>query len=227
MALATTATIGALNVTDMQGSAQRVLITAVAALIAPLFWPGRRSSAGRTTMTIIAWSCLVACIAALLLLVFARVAPSIELVASVCGVLLLITIVTHAIVTAVETLLASTSTSEKDTREIAGRLATFALALVGLLPVWCGPAAQLATRSCPGLIDAIIALSPLTHLAVASGNDLLRNQWFYQHSTLSGLQFSYPSLMTIFAGYIAVAVTFLVFPAILRCKRLPESALTT
>ena len=227
MALATTATISALNVTDMQGSAQRVLITAVLALTAPLFWPGRRSSTGRTAMTIIAWSCLVTSIAALLLVVFSRVAPSIELVTRVCGVLLLITVVTHAIVVAVETLVASTSSSEKDSREIGGRLATFALALFGLLPVWCGPAAQLVTRSYPGLIDAIIALSPLTHLAVASGNDLLRNQWFYQHSTLSGLQFSYPNLTTIFAGYIAVAVTFLALPAILRCKRLPESALTT
>ena len=31
-------------------------------------------------------------------------------------------------------------------------------------------------------------MSPLTHLAVASGNDLLRNQWFYQHSNLASLQ---------------------------------------
>ena len=37
-------------------------------------------------------------------------------------------------------------------------------------------------------------LTWLNNLAVATGNDLLRNQWFYQHSNLAGLRFDYPGL---------------------------------
>lgn len=228
MALATATTIGALNVAvaDMQSSAQRVLIAAVVALVAPLFWPGGRSSARRTAFTIIAWSFVVTFFAALLMLLLARAAYSIQSVASACGVLLLITIVTQAFAAAVQTLIASTRAEENNAREIAGRVATFALALLGSAPVWFGPAAQVAMHAYPGLIDAIIASSPLTHLAVASGNDLLRNQWFYQHSSLSGLQFSYPSLSMIVVCYIAVAVTMLGVPIIVRSMRAPERALS-
>lgn len=55
-------------------------------------------------------------------------------------------------------------------------------------------------------IDTVLGLSPLTHLAVASGNDLLRNPWLYQHSNLSGLQFEYPTLTSLAWFYVALCL---------------------
>ena len=90
--------------------------------------------------------------------------------------------------------LARQSGDAKTAREMAGRAAALVLAFVGSLPLWLGPRANCLPRANPWIIDAAIGMSPLIHLAVASGNDLLRNQWFYQHSNLAALQFSYPSL---------------------------------
>jgi hypothetical protein len=229
MAVATMVTVGALNgVTgDTHGSAQRVLITAVVALLAPLFWPGRRSSWNRTAVAVSAWSCVATCLAALLLLLVGRATHPAQSIVSVCGVLLLITMTAHGGAAAVETFVGNTSADARNAREIAGRVAMLALALLGSIPLWIGPTAEIAKHSHPGLMDIVIGVSPLTHLAVASGNDLLRNQWFYQHSNLAALKFSYPSLTTIVVWYIAVDIAFLVLPAILRWKRAPESALST
>jgi hypothetical protein len=211
----------------MHGSAQRVLITAVVALLAPLFWPGKRSTRKRTATAILAWSCVVTCLAALLLIVVGRGTHSAQSIASVCGVLLLITMTTHGGAAAVETLVGKACADASNAREIAGRVAMLVLALLGSIPLWMGPATEIAKHSHPGLIDTVIAVSPLTHLAVAGGNDLLRNPWFYQHSSLSGLQFSYPSLTMIVVCYIAVAVAVLGVPLLARSKRTPRAALST
>lgn len=229
MAIATIAIVAALNESagGVHGSAQRVLITAVVALLAPLFWPGKRRSRKGTAAAIFGWSCVATCLAALLLLLVGRAAHSAQSIASVCGMLLLITTITHGVAAAVETLVGKASADAGSAREIAGRLATLVLALLGSIPLWLGPAAEIAKHSQPGLIDTVIGVSPLTHLAVAGGNDLLRNQWFYQHSNLAALKFSYPSLTTIVVCYIAVGITFLVLPTMMRGKQAPESALST
>jgi hypothetical protein len=228
MALATMVTVGALNgaTGSMHGSAQRVLITAVVALLAPLFWPGKRSSRKPTAMVILAWSCVVTCLAALLLLVIGRGTHSGQSIASVCGVLLLISMTTHAAAVAVETFVGKMSADAPNAREIGGRVAMLVLALLGSIPVWMGPAVEIAKHSHPGLIDIIVGVSPLTHIAVAGGNDLLRNPWFYQHSSLSGLQFSYPSLTMVVMCYIAVAVAVLGVPLLVDSKRTPRAALS-
>ena len=87
---------------------------------------------------------------------------------------------------------------------MAGRTVAIGLALLGALPLWLGPVGELLSDRHEGLIDAVIAVSPLTHLAVASGNDLLRNPWFYQHANLAALKFSYPGLAELAAAYAAV-----------------------
>ncbi len=84
--------------------------------------------------------------------------------------------------------------THRDAREAAGRSAAVALALLGALPLWLGPVAETLSARHDWAIDAVVGASPLTHLAVASGNDLLRNQWFYQHANLAALLFSYPGL---------------------------------
>jgi hypothetical protein len=95
---------------------------------------------------------------------------------------------------------------------MAGRVGAIVLALLGSVPLWLGPAAELLARRHAWIIDAVVGVSPLTHLAVASGNDLLRNPWFYQHSNLAALRFSYPSLTTLMATYIAIALALVLVP---------------
>jgi hypothetical protein len=97
------------------------------------------------------------------------------------------------------------------------------LATLGAAPLWLGPAAELATPQHPGAVDAVVAASPLTHLAVASGNDLFRNQWFYQQSNLAGLRFDYPRMAPLVVGYTALAVTLLLAPVILRGRPKPTA----
>jgi hypothetical protein len=95
------------------------------------------------------------------------------------------------------------------------------VALLGSAPLWLGPAAELLARRQAWLIDAVIGVSPLTHLAVASDNDLLRNPWFYQHANLAALQFSYPGLSDIILFYGMVALTLALVALASRRLRRP------
>jgi hypothetical protein len=71
-------------------------------------------------------------------------------------------------------------------------------------PVWLAPA--LADTSA----GAVVALSPLSHLAVPLELDYLRGAWFYQHSPLGGLRFDYPrSAHTLALGAVAAGVLLL------------------
>jgi hypothetical protein len=126
--------------------------------------------------------------------------------------LLLILLVTHAVAAGLEGRLRTRSADAETAREMAGRAAAFALALLGSLPLWLGPAGELLAGRHPWIIDAVVGMSPLTHLAVASGNDLLRNQWFYQHSNLAALQFSYPSLAELILSYALASLALALIP---------------
>jgi hypothetical protein len=55
---------------------------------------------------------------------------------------------------------------------------------------------------------------------VASGNDLLRNDWFYQNTPLAGLQFAYPGLAELAAFYAAAGVLVALLAPALRRTRL-------
>lgn len=48
---------------------------------------------------------------------------------------------------------------------------------------------------------------------MASGNDLLRNAWLYQHSNLAGLQFDYPGLAGLAWFYAALLLGMLALTA--------------
>ena len=87
------------------------------------------------------------------------------------------------------------------------------------MPLWLGPAAELLASRLPWIVNAALGVSPLTHLAVASGNDLLRNAWFYQHANLAALQFSYPGLAEITLSYATVALTLALVPLASRRLR--------
>ena len=206
---------------DLQPSALRVAVTAIVGLLAPLFWPGRGATTARTTLRIAGWSLAAACLAAIALRFagnhgqpFARILPA-------CAMLMLILLVIHALAAGLEGRWIGQSADMESAREMAGGTAAIVLAFLGSVPLWLGPAAELLARRQAWIIDAVIGVSPLTHLAVASGNDLLRNPWFYQHANLAALQFSYPNLADIILFYGTVALTLAVIPLASRRLRRP------
>jgi hypothetical protein len=207
--------------TALQPSALRVAVTAIVGLLAPLLWPGRGATAARTALRIAGWSLAAACVAAIALRFagnhgqpFARTLPA-------CGMLMLILLVTHALAAGVERYWRGKAGNAESCREMAGRTAAILLALLGSVPLWLGPAAELLARRQAWIIDAVIGVSPLTHLAVASENDLLRNPWFYQHANLAALRFSYPSLSGIILFYGTVALTLALIALASRRLRHP------
>jgi len=204
--------LAAFGATDLQPSALRVAVTAVIGLIAPLFWPGRAATPARTALRIVVWSAAAACLAAITLRIPGNSAQPFTRILAACGMLMLILLVTHAVAAGLEGRLRGQSRDAETAREMSGRAAARALALLGSLPLWLGPAGELLAGRHPWIIDAVVGMSPLTHLAVASGNDLLRNQWFYQHSNLAALQFSYPSLAELILSYALASLALALIP---------------
>lgn len=189
---------------DLQPSALRVVVAAVVALLAPMFWPGKAATLAATARRIAGWSVAAAGAAAIALRILGP-QPYLRILGT-CTMLLFILLLTHAAAAAIEQGLGGRPGAAEGGREIAGRTAALGLALLGTLPLWFGPGSELLSRRHPWVIDAAIGISPLTHLAVASGNDLLRNQWLYQHSNLAALPFSYPELAGLTALYAAVCL---------------------
>ena len=184
-----------------QPSAQRLVVTAITGLIAPLFWPGAAATAFHTQLRVAGWSLASAALAALLLLAAGRGRQSLGAVLVSCAVLALVLAIGHAVAAGVERLMNPATGA----RELGGTVATLLLVLSGGMPLWLGPAAEIFARGHGWALDALMAASPLTHLALASGNDLLRNEWLYDHSNLAKLAVGYPSLAGVIAGY-AIAV---------------------
>lgn len=193
----------------LQGSALRAAATAVVGLLAPLFWPGRSATASSTALRVVVWSVAAAALAGVAIVVFARPAQPWLRILSACAMLVPIALLSHAAAAWLERRWQARSGDASDAvgaREPAGRAVAMALALLGTSPFWLGPVAELLMARHPGLIDIVVGSSPLTHLAVASGNDLLRNSWFYEHSNLAALRVSYPEAGMLAGCYGAVCL---------------------
>jgi len=210
---------------DLQASARIVLVTAVVGLLAPLFWPGRADTPGLTVLRIAGWSLAASVLAGVAAMLSGIGPASLPRAAAACAVLFLVLVVVHAVAAAVELLLQSRTKQAGSARESAAWLATAALVALAAAPLWLGPAAELASAGRPQAVNAAVAVSPLTHLAVATGNDLLRNQWFYQHSNLAGLRFDYPRLAPLMIAYCLLAAALLVVPAFVPAGRRPAAAI--
>ena len=208
---------------DLQYSARVVLVTAVVGVLAPLFWPGRASTPRLTALRILGWSLVASVLAGVAAMLSGGGMSTFSRTATACAVLFLVLVVVHSVAAALESLLHSLTRQTESARETAAWLATAALVTLGAAPLWLGPAAELASASRPLAVDTAVAVSPLTHLAVASGNDLLRNQWFYQHSNLSGLRFDYPRLAPLMAAYSLLASALLIVPAALPAGGRPDA----
>jgi hypothetical protein len=212
------ASLGAVSSADLPGSARLVLVSAVIALLSPLFWPGRAATARATAWRVVNWSLAVA----LLAVVASLGAGHLRHVATTGALLLLICATTLGIATRLESFLARRGAGAETARGVSAWLATALLAITAATPLWLGPAAELASAGRPRAIQAVVAVSPLVHIAVASGNDLLRNQWFYQHSNLAGLRFDYPRLAPVIWMYAATSFALVFLPVIARFRRPPH-----
>ncbi len=187
-----------------QPSALRVQATAIVALLAPLFWPGVAARRGATVLRVAAWSAGAGAAAAVALWVYGHGAQPASRVLGPCLMLAALMVPAHAAAAMLEVRWQAQGQAAADAREAAGRSVAGALSLLASLPLWAGPASELLAAQQPAAVDAALALSPLTHLAVASGNDLLRNPWLYAHSNLAALPFAYPGLSSLAWFYAAL-----------------------
>ncbi len=206
-------------VTELQPSALRLMATTVVALLAPLFWPGNAATPARTAWRIATWSAASACLAAIALQILGHPEQPFSRILGSCGMLLLIMLMVHAAAAGLEWRLRVRSLEAGSAREMAGRTVAIALALLGSLPLWLGPLAELISARHAWIIDAVVGTSPLTHLAVASDNDLLRNEWLYQNSNLAALQFSYPGLAELTWSYASFCLPLALVALCLRHAR--------
>lgn len=218
LALAATAALVALGTpaAEMPASAVRLETAAVVALLAPLFWPGRAGAAMARRIAL--WTLLAALVAAALMPVLGHAPQPASAVAATSATLAALLAVVHAAAAAFEQHRRHAGDDAARALEVAGRSASLALLVLGSLPLWAGPLAQAFAAGATWPIDATLAVSPLTHLAVASGNDLLRNEWLYVRSNLATLPAEYPALPGI-AGAYAVALLALVAAAVWRARR--------
>ncbi|MDO9313167.1 MAG: hypothetical protein Q7T97_01310 [Burkholderiaceae bacterium] len=206
---------------DLQPSAQRVAVTAIVGLLAPLFWPGTASTPGRTALRIAGWSASAACVAAITLRMLGHPGQLASGALGSCGMLMLILLLTHTLAAGLEPRWRGSAGDAGRAREMAGRTVSVALGMLGSLPLWFGPVGELLSGRHDWVIDAAIGMSPLTHLAVASDNDLLHNEWLYQNSNLASLPVSYPDLTPLAWSYaIFCTVLTIVALALLRGRRI-------
>jgi hypothetical protein len=213
--------LAAFGAPALQPSALRVTVTATVGVLAPLFWPGIGATAARTALRVGGWSTAAAILAAIAIRLMGGQAQSLAQIVPACAVLMLLLIAAHAVAAALETPWRIRGADAERARELAGRTTATALAVLASVPLWLGPAAELLAPRQPWIVDAAVGASPLTHLAVASGNDLLRNGWFYQHANLAALRFSYPGLTGIMLSYGALALLLALVPLAARRRRPP------
>jgi hypothetical protein len=223
LAVAAALMLAALGATasELPPSALRVLVAAVVALLAPLSWPGIAGTPARTALRVAAWSAASSVLAAIAMRLLGPATQPWMRIIETGAMLMLILLLTHTVAAALESWWRGAAADAPGAREFAGRSAALGLALLGALPLWLGPASELLSRREPWLIDAVLGASPLTHLAVASGNDLLRNQWFYQHSNLAALPFAYPGPTELAWGYASAALALGLIALVFHLARRP------
>jgi hypothetical protein len=203
---------------DLAPSGVRLVVVSVVALAAPLLWPGLAVAPKSTLLRVGLWSFAAAVATAAVLWIFGGPRQPLLPVLLSAAFLLGLLLPAHAAAALLESRWRGLNLQDESSREMAGSSVALALALLGTLPLWLGPVAELLRGGHEGIIDTLIGASPLTHLAVASGNDLLRNEWLYQHSNLAALPFSYPGLAGL-AGFYSATFTLLLVAALAWQRR--------
>lgn len=190
---------------ELNPSGALVTAAAIPALLALLFVPAPGRPTGGSLFTLGGWCVGVLLVAGANSLLLGVDAPAIRL-ASVGALAFLLLFNTHLVASLLQRLLERSGLARIEAREWSTWSVAALLWLAASAPVWLGPLADVLARSNPEAPAAIVGISPLSHLAVAAGHDLLRNEWFYAHSPIGSLQFDYPSAASLFLTYIAAAV---------------------
>lgn len=208
LALAATAMLVALALgiarPDTPPATRLLLAVATPALLLPLFSgeAARRSTA--LAVTLAGW--IVATVLLVVIAILFGARPATAQLAPLLLVALGIVVVTRLAASATARLLQAAGLDEPAAREWARWLAAAILWLLATAPLWLGPLAALGAAADPERASAIVAASPLAHLGVAAGQDLLRTQWWYAHTSFGSLQFDYPSLAAIARAYATAAL---------------------
>jgi hypothetical protein len=208
LALAATAIVVALALgiarPDTPSATRLLLAVATPVLLVPLFSgeAARRSTA--LAVTLAGWIVATLLLGVVAILFGAR--PATAQLAPLLLVALGIVVVSRLAASASTHLLRAAGLHEPAAREWARWLAAAILWLLAAAPLWLGPLAALGAAAGPERASAIVAASPLVHLGVAAGQDLLRTQWWYAHTSFGSLQFDYPSLAAIARAYAAAAL---------------------
>ncbi len=208
----------------MPATLQWLVASAGAALLAPLFWPGLRGMAPHAALRVVGWSAAAAVVAVLSVLLLGTGERRMQLALPASSVLLGLLVASHALMVLMERHWRHRGADADSARELAGRATVFGLVCLGATPLWCGPAAELLGARQGWAVDAAVGVSPLTHLAVASGSDLLRTDWFYQHANLAALQFDYPAPALLAGIYVALAALLAGAVHIVSRRREPAPA---
>lgn len=207
---------------DLSPSLLRLAVAGIAALLCPWFWPGVSTTPPRTAVRVVIWSAGGAAAALLLIRALGGPVQSPAALLQLLSTLLPLLVVVHAAAALLEDRLLRRAFSAGSAREAACRVVLPVLALLAALPVFLGPAAERLAARHPSSIDSVLAASPLTHLAVASGNDLLRNAWLYEHSNLAALAVSYPDALPLALCYAATATGAIALVALGRRRAQPD-----
>lgn len=223
-ALSMLAAFGALAA-DVQPAALRVGVAAVIALLAPMFLAQPHALQSRAPWaSMLGRSIAQAGLAAVLMVALGRGRQTLPPVLEVCAMLLPMLLLSQGLVWLLQRLWLGLDDDPKSARWGAGIGASALLGLLGSALLWLGPAAERASQRFAGAIDALLAASPLTHLAVASGLDLLRQPWLYRNSNLSSLPADYPAPARLAAVYGVACIVMLAAAFVLGRHARPGSS---
>jgi hypothetical protein len=227
LALATVSSIVAAVLVSRSGpwppSSVVLLASAVPLLLSPLFWPRESPGLAGLLRILFAQAFASLAVAGTLWAFFGAAPPPNRLVACVL-LALLVCAALYPLAALIASWVQRLGATAPSSREWAVWTVLGLLWGTASAPLWMGPFADAAVTRWPGLPSLLAAASPLTQLAAAAGHDLLRDQWFYAHSSLGSMQVAYPELPTLWVGY-ALAAVALTLVARISLRRIGPLAL--
>lgn len=95
--------------------------------------------------------------------------------------------------------------------------------LMASTPLWLGPAVERSIPGFPG-VNTVIAVTPISYLAMATDYDYLHSSWFYRYSPLGSLRYDYPDEALLAIAYLAGSLSLHICRSILNytSRSLPE-----
>lgn len=186
----------------LPGGSAKAVQTACAAgavLAGYVLWPPRRSAAGNRRVSQAAWLICVSLaggFAIMTAMPASAFTPAVPRLVVAVGVMLFF----MAGLTAV----------------LAGLLRDRSSAVLAVLtliciaaaaPLWIGPWIEYFAAT-DWFTDRVVAISPLTYLAVMAEYDYLRDQWFYARAPYGAYRFGYPGQLISSGVYVAFGIAF-------------------